>query len=100
MSRYRLSRPARADLKEAVRYIARDKPSAAARFLQRIGDTIRMLASAPMLGEACDHIRQGLRRFSHGNYVIYYEVRSENVRFVRVLHGARDAETIFAEEDR
>lgn len=70
MSRYRLPRPARADLKEAVRYIARD------------------------------HIRQGLRRFSHGNYAIYYEVAPECVRFVRILHGARDAEAIFAEEDQ
>jgi plasmid stabilization system protein ParE len=82
-----------------VRYIARDKPSAAVRFSRRMGDTIRMLASAPMLGEACDHIRHGLRRFSHGNYAIYYEVGSEYVRFVRILHGARDAEAIFAEEN-
>jgi toxin ParE1/3/4 len=86
-------------LKEAVRYIARDKPTAATRFLRRMGETIRMLASAPMLGEACDHVRDGLRRFSQGSYAIYYEIRPEHVLFVRILHAARDAEAIFSQGD-
>jgi toxin ParE1/3/4 len=54
-----------------------------------------LLASNPYLGEAVDDLRPGLRRFSHGNYVIFYEPRETGIGLIRVLHGARRIEDLF-----
>jgi len=47
------------------------------------------------MGEAVDHIRPGLRRFTHGNYLIFYEPRETGIGLVRVFHGARKIEDLF-----
>ena len=47
------------------------------------------------MGEAVDHIRPGLRRFTHGKYLIFYEPHENGIGLVRVLHGARKIEDLF-----
>jgi plasmid stabilization system protein ParE len=47
------------------------------------------------MGEAVDHIRLGLRRVTHGNYLIFYEPRESGILLVRVLHGTRKFEDLF-----
>ena len=42
----------------------------------------------PELGE-------GIRSCAHGHYVIFFEVESDTVLIVRILHGARDLPTVF-----
>lgn len=44
----------------------------------------------PGAGTARDDLRQGLRAFSHGSYVIFFRRKTDKVlRIVRVMHGAR-----------
>jgi plasmid stabilization system protein ParE len=73
--RVRFSPLAAADLAEIKRYVAQDKPLAAARLIrslrQRIDETI---AHFPAIGQPCDNLSAGLRRFFVGNYVIFYRV--------------------------
>lgn len=76
-------------------HIAEDNPSAAARWLDQIEEKFLLLAKQPYMGEAVDHIRPGLRRFTHGNYLIFYEPRETGIGLVRVLHGARKIEDLF-----
>ena len=73
MRRYRLSRPAKADLDRIWLRIARDADiEAADRFIDSITARFPMLASMPEAGRASDEIEPGPRRFSAGNYLIYY----------------------------
>ena len=37
---------------------------------------------------------RGVRRRSHGNYLIFYRVHADQVEVLHVLHGARDYERI------
>jgi len=93
MARIIRSKPARSDLRDIWLYIAEDSVEAADRFLDRIDRIIRMLAENPAIGERQDGIRQGLRRFVVGNYLVFYEAIDNGIRVVRVLHGARRWET-------
>jgi toxin ParE1/3/4 len=95
MSRVDRFRRAEEDLLTIAEYIARDNPIAAAHWLDQIELQLLQLAENPYLGEAVDHLRPGLRRFSHGNYLIFYEPRETGIGLVRVLHGARRIEGLF-----
>jgi toxin ParE1/3/4 len=86
---------ARADLRDIWLYIAQDSINAADRFLDRIDHTVRLLADNPGLGEPQEHLKQGLRRFVVGTYLIFYEPIPDGIRVVRVLHGARRWEDMF-----
>jgi len=90
MSRCQFAAPARQDLKEIAAYIRRDNPDAAKRVVQRIREVCNTtLAAFPGGGTMRDDLSPGLRCFSVGNYVIYFQSR-DPVVIVRVLHGARD----------
>jgi toxin ParE1/3/4 len=95
MARVDRFRRAEEDLLAIAEYIARDNPSAATRWLDQIEEKLLLLASNPYLGEAVDHLHPGLRRFSHCNYVIFYEPRDTGIGLIRVLHGARRIEDLF-----
>ncbi len=95
MKRFSVSLEGRADLREIWKHVARHNRSAADRLWIRLEDVFRLLGCNPLLGQACDNLRSGLRFFCAESYVVYYEVARRGVRIVRVLHGARDTETIF-----
>jgi toxin ParE1/3/4 len=94
MSRVDRFRRAEEDLLAIAEYIARDNPRAAAHWLDQIDETLLLLAQNPYMGESVEHLRPGLRRFSHGNYLIFYEPRETGIVLVRVLHGARKIEDL------
>jgi toxin ParE1/3/4 len=47
------------------------------------------------MGRVRDELLPGLRSFAMPPYVIFYEVIDDGVAIVRVLHGARDADSQF-----
>ncbi len=72
------------DLAENADYIARDKPEAADRWIDKI-------ESNPELGESRQTRGYGhCRSFSSGNYVIFYRTVSDGVDIVRILRAERD----------
>ena len=95
MTRVVRFRRAEEDLLAIAEHIAQDNPSAAARWLDQIEEKLLVLATQPFMGEAVDHIRPGLRRFTHGKYLIFYEPHENGIGLVRVLHGARKIEDLF-----
>jgi toxin ParE1/3/4 len=95
MARVDRFRRAEEDLLAIAEYIARDNPTAAVRWLDHIEEKLSLLAKYPMIGEAVYNIRPGLRRFSHGKYLIFYEPHENGICLVRVLHGARKIEDLF-----
>jgi toxin ParE1/3/4 len=97
MRRLRVTPAAETDLFSIWQYIAEDSPAAADRFLRKLRRRMDKLPLSPSVGERQDRFRQGLRSIVEGSYIIFYEVTNESVDIYRVLHGARDLETIFGE---
>jgi toxin ParE1/3/4 len=54
-----------------------------------------MIAQYPKIGEAVDHLSPGLRRFTLGNYLLFYRRIGDEIELIRVLHGARDIDQLF-----
>ena len=65
--------------------------------MEALFEKFDVLANRPLIGQTCDHFRAGLRRFPVRKYVIYYSIDEDGIWIERVLHGARDAETLFRE---
>jgi toxin ParE1/3/4 len=83
----RYERGALSDLDEIFAYIASDNRTAAARLVARIEDAAAQIAATPFMGEATRNPRY--RRFPVGNYLIVYEVGTDEVVIHYVRHGAR-----------
>jgi toxin ParE1/3/4 len=79
--------------------IADDSVDAADRWLDRLDDTFRRLATQPLMGRARGELAQGLRSFPNGRYVIFYAALDDGIDVVRVLHGARDIDAAFGEAE-
>ena len=47
------------------------------------------------MGTKRDHLVPGLRALFFRDYVIYYMINDSEIIIVRVLHGSRDVEAIF-----
>jgi toxin ParE1/3/4 len=79
------------DLLGIAEYIARDKPEAARRWVQKIQETCELLASQPKLGESRPGFGlSGVRSFSVGSYVIFFRAIAGGIEIARVVHGSRD----------
>jgi len=98
MSRFRISRQARQDLKEIYRYIARDKPTAAYRLRQTFEATFAALARNPFMGEARPDFGQDVRVFGVGSYVVFFRPAPAGIVLARVIHGARDILALWRSE--
>ena len=93
-----------ADLYEIAIYIAEDSPQSALRFLEAAEATLKELAAMPGMGRPrkfktarLENVRswriEGFR-----NYLVFYHPTMDGIEVIRVLHGGRDIETLFAEE--
>ena len=88
---------ARADLSEIWNYYApRAGRHRADNTVRRISDACRLIEDHPLAGPARDEIRSGLQSITARPYVIFYRLREEVVEIVRMLHGRRDLDDIFA----
>ena len=80
------------DLREIVRYIARDNPAAALRVGERILNSVEPLKSMPQMGRMVPERQdETIREIIRGNYRIIYRVRVERraIEIWRIWHGAR-----------
>ena len=94
--RYELSDDARDDLNEIFRFIAKDNEFAALKLVTRLLDIIANLQENPLIGRERGELKEGLRSFPEGNYLIFYRLWAGHVLIVRVLHAARDLDEIFS----
>ncbi len=95
MNSFRLAPQADIDLDEIADYIAEHNPSAALREIERLYEKFRLLSANPLLGEARESLQRNLRAFVAGSYVIFYVPLSDGIEVERVIHGARDIESLF-----
>ena len=83
------------DLEEMWLFIAQDNVEAADRFEQKIRKTFCRLAENPGIGHRREDITDKPVLFwPVSSYLIIYDPGKRPVEVLRVLHGARDVETI------
>ena len=91
MAEIRFSPATRADLKEIGRFSRREFGKAVAdKYLFGLDQVFDRLASHPHFGEAQPKLGKGVRRLSHRQHRIFYEVNGEVVLILRIFHHARD----------
>ena len=95
MSQLRISPRANSDLIEIWSYIADDSIANADAFIDKLCETIQLLAQKPGSGRQREELAPGIQSFPFGRYIIFYRVVTSTIEIVRVLHGARDIENIF-----
>ncbi len=95
MSQIRISPRARSDLTEIWSYIADDSVANADAFIDKLHDTIQVLANQSGSGRRREELAPGILSFPFGRYIIFYRANQDVIEIVRVLHGARDIQTVF-----
>jgi toxin ParE1/3/4 len=86
---------AKADLLQIGEWIAEDNPPRALTFVDELETRCARLTAMPRAYPLVSrHENSGVRRVSHGNYLIFYRVTADAVEILHVLHGARDYEPI------
>ncbi|AHF91299.1 plasmid stabilization protein [Opitutaceae bacterium TAV5] len=96
MSRYHLTPVALADATSIQDYIAQDSPGAAVRWLDALEQLLSRLAENPQMGRPREELRPRLRSIPLGRYVVFYRESKRGVEIIRVLHSARDIQTLFS----
>jgi toxin ParE1/3/4 len=94
MPKLRFSKVARADLHGIATYIARDKPEAARKWLEKIKAKCRLLTDRAQIGELRPDLGSGIRITLVGSYVIYFRHLGSVVEIARVIRGARDVKDL------
>ncbi len=101
MRRYRLSRPAKADLDRIWFRIAREASiETADRFVDTITARFPVLATMPEAGRARGDIEPGLYSFPVEDYIVYYRKGPRGrVLISRIIHGMRNQAKAWKQED-
>ena len=87
---FRQSRNAKRDLLDIWRFIAANSPAAADDMARLPLDKARSICDAPRMGRARPDIRDDVRQWRVGDYLILYRETPGAVEIVRYVHGRRD----------
>ncbi len=96
---------ARYDVIEIAYYIAEDSLEASDRFVEAVDSAYVRLAEMPGIGVIRDFGNQtlkGMRMWpvpGFPKHLIFYRTTDSELRVIRVLHGARDMESVFRSND-
>ena len=95
-----LRRPRAAeDIAAVWDFIADDNPDAADHWVDQLDTQLRLLATQALMGRARDELAPGIRSFPFGRYLVFYLPIGDGIDVVRVLHGTRDVDTAFGEDN-
>jgi len=93
--------PALLELEAIADWIARDNPGRAFSFVEELRKACLDIGRRPRAYPYLELRRaEGIRRRVHGNYLIFYRIRTDMVEILHVIHGARDyAQIVFANDE-
>jgi len=95
MPRLLFTQSAQSDLLEAWLFIAEDNPEAADRVLSTIEKEAKTLLVQPLMGRARPELTEGVRSWPTATrYILYYVPTPEGITVLRVLHHARDIQSV------
>lgn len=99
MRRLVFSPDAKGDLLDIAAYIAGDNPERAYSFVAELEAQCARLLDFPMRGQLRPELAAQLRSIPCGRYIIFFTPASDTLPVERILHGARDIGTTFANEE-
>ena len=92
--------PAYNDLAEIWCYVAENSNEKLAdKLIDRFEAKATLLAKSAKMGKSRPELMASLRSFAVGKYVIIYLSVKNGIEIVRVLHSARDINSLFAGEN-
>lgn len=95
-----LSAEALADIAEIRVYLRREAgPAVSTRVLARIRKKLASIAQMPKTGSLRPEFGDAVRLHVSGAYVIYVQVYADRVSVMRVLHAARDRDSIMSKRE-
>ena len=94
MSKLILAPSARLDPLDIHEYTARDKPNAAANWIDKIEEKCALIAATPEFGEKRPEYGPDIRSSVVGRYVIFYRPIEDGIEAVRVMAGDRDIRSL------
>jgi len=97
MRTFTLTNKAKADLKSIAAYTQRQWGKDQRKtYLRQFDDAFHMLSETPELGNKCDFIKQGYRKFPVSSHVLFYHnIDQFKIEFVRILYKRMDVKTQF-----
>ena len=95
MTEFRLSPYVDADLDDIAEYIMRDNPIRALSFVDEITEKFRVIGERPQSFPLVEGCTWPLCSALHGRYRILFEIVEEIPHILRVIHGARDIDSLF-----
>lgn len=95
----RLSTEAEVELRLIWAYIAEKSGSTeiADDQAESIIECLLLFGNNPYMGRRRDEVGKDVRSFPSGDYVIFYEIESDSVHILHVLHGSRNLTEFFGE---
>lgn len=98
MSNYLLSPEKISDLQDIYLFtIGEWGEKQAEKYLDEIYAAFDRLTQHPSIGRSRGELSTGLRSFPIGAHVIFFMPWQNDIAIARVLHGARDVESVFGE---
>ncbi|TWT81738.1 Plasmid stabilization system protein [Planctomycetes bacterium CA13] len=85
---------AQQDLSDIYDYIARDKPIAAANWVEKIEEKCKLIAETPKFGERRPEYGAEIRSSVVGRYVIFFRPIENGIEVARVIAGDRDIRSL------
>jgi len=82
------------DLLDIWLFIAESSEEQANLLINRVYEKAKMLLTHPEIGRPRSEVSEDARCFPVGNYIIFYQDTFEGILILRVLHGARDLESL------
>ena len=89
---------AAADILDIWDHIAEASLNQADRWVDKLDEKFKLIATQPLMGRARDELAVDLRSIPFGRYVIFYAPIEGGIDVVRVIHSARDVDGAFGEE--
>jgi toxin ParE1/3/4 len=91
VKRYRVSREAEKDLEQIFAYWRESAGlHVADRLIDALVERFWLLGEYPECGRSCEDIREGVRCFPAGEYLIYYRKARRGIEIARIFRGSRD----------
>jgi antitoxin ParD1/3/4/toxin ParE1/3/4 len=99
MARYVLTTLAATDIRAIVQYIRQRSPRAAKTVRAQLRAAMSKLAAFPGMGHLREDVAdEPLRFWSVYSFLLVYRPETKPLEIVRVVHGARDLESIFKDQ--
>lgn len=92
MKNFVLSKKAKEDLRKIAKYTEnRWGKTQRNLYIKQFDEGFHLLSESPFVGNACDFIAKGYRRFPMGSHIIFYKETTKNkITIIRILHQNMD----------